>query len=133
MIILDKQNFRCYNPDKKHLFLIGGNTMAPKFKFTKEEILEVTLDFIRINGIKEISARTIARELNASTKVIFSLFGNMENLIREVNQLARNEFLHKVKISLKDESPFKRLGIEYILFSKNEPKLFEWLFMNKSV
>lgn len=133
MIILDKQNFRCYNPDKKRLFLIGGNTMAPKFKFTKEEILEVTLDFIRINGIKEISARTIARELNASTKVIFSLFGNMENLIREVNQLARNEFLHKVKISLKDESPFKRLGIEYILFSKNEPKLFEWLFMNKSV
>ena len=102
--------------------------MAPKFKFTKEEILEVTLDFIRINGIKEISARTIARELNASTKVIFSLFGNMENLIREVNQLARNEFLHKVKISLKDESPFKRLGIEYILFSK-----IEWLFMNKSV
>ena len=94
--------------------------MAPKFKFTKEEILEVTLDFIRINGIKEISARTIARELNASTKVIFSLFGNMENLIREVNQLARNEFLHKVRI-------------EYILFSKNEPKLFEWLFMNKSV
>ena len=90
--------------------------MAPKFKFTKEEILEVTLDFIRINGIKEISARTIARELNASTKVIFSLFGNMENLIREVNQLARNEFLHKVKISL-----------------KNEPKLFEWLFMNKNV
>ena len=70
--------------------------MAPKFKFTKEEILVVTLDFIRINGIKEISARTIARELNASTKVIFSLFGN-------------------------------------ILFSKNEPKLFEWLFMNKSV
>ena len=107
--------------------------MAPKFKFTKEEILVVTLDFIRINGIKEISTRTIARELNASTKVIFSLFGNMENLIREVNQLARNEFLHKVKISLKDESPFKRLGIEYILFSKNEPKLFEWLFMNKSV
>ena len=52
--------------------------MAPKFKFTKEEILVVTLDFIRINGIKEISARTIARELNASTKVIFSLFGNME-------------------------------------------------------
>ena len=95
--------------------------MAPKFTFTKEEIVEVTLDFIRINGIKEISARTIARELNASTKVIFSLLGNMENLIREVNQLARNEFLHKVKISLKDESPFKRLGIEYILF------------MNKSV
>ena len=107
--------------------------MAPKFKFTKEEILVVTLDFIRINGIKEISARTIARELNASTKVIFSLFGSMENLIREVNQLARNEFLHKVKISLRDETPFKRLGIEYILFSKNEPKLFEWLFMNKSV
>lgn len=43
--------------------------MAPKFKFTKEEILEDTLNFIRINGIKEISVRTIAKELNSSTKV----------------------------------------------------------------
>ena len=56
MIILDKQNLRCYNPNRKHLFLIGGNTMAPKFKFTKEEILEFILNFIRINGVREISS-----------------------------------------------------------------------------
>ena len=69
MIILDKQNSRCYNPNRKHLFLIGGNTMAPKFKFTKEEILEVILNFIRINGVREISLRTITKELNLSMKV----------------------------------------------------------------
>jgi len=34
---------------------------------------------------------------------------------------------------LKDDSPFKRLGVEYILFSKNEPKLFQWLFMKKGI
>ena len=69
MIILDKQNFRCYNPNKKHPFLIGGNTMAPKFKFTKEEILEFILNFISINGVRGISLRTITKELKLSTKV----------------------------------------------------------------
>ncbi|WP_373105020.1 hypothetical protein [Gemella morbillorum] len=43
--------------------------MAPKFKFTKEEILEFILNFIRINGVREISSRTITKELNLSTKV----------------------------------------------------------------
>ena len=107
--------------------------MAPKFKFTKEEVLSVTIDFIRENGIEALTARELAKKLDSSTKVIFSLFSNMKNLEDEAKSAAENIFSEKVNLALKDDSPFKRLGVEYILFSKNEPKLFQWLFMKKGI
>ena len=107
--------------------------MAPKFKFTKEEVLTVTIDFIRENGIEALTARELAKKLESSTKVIFSLFSNMKNLEDEAKFDAENIFSEKVNLALKDDSPFKRLGVEYILFSKNEPKLFQWLFMKKGI
>ncbi|WP_314085211.1 TetR/AcrR family transcriptional regulator [uncultured Gemella sp.] len=107
--------------------------MAPKFKFTKEEVLTITIDFIRENGIEALTARELAKKLESSTKVIFSLFSNMKNLEDEAKFAAENIFSEKVNLALKDDSPFKRLGVEYILFSKNEPKLFQWLFMRKGI
>ena len=107
--------------------------MAPKFKFTKEEVLTVTIDFIRENGIEALTARELAKKLESSTKVIFSLFSNMKNLEDEAKIAVENIFSKKVNLALKDDSPFKRLGVEYILFSKNEPKLFQWLFMKKGI
>ena len=107
--------------------------MAPKFKFTKEEVLAVTIDFIRENGIEALTARELAKKLESSTKVIFSLFSNMKNLEDEAKFAAENIFSERVNLALKDDSPFKRLGVEYILFSKNEPKLFQWLFMKKGI
>ena len=107
--------------------------MAPKFKFTKEEVLTVTIDFIRENGIEALTARELAKKLESSTKVIFSLFSNMKNLEDEAKFAAENIFSEKVNLALRDDSPFKRLGVEYILFSKNEPKLFQWLFMKKGI
>lgn len=107
--------------------------MAPKFKFTKEEVLAATIDFIRENGIEALTARELAKKLDSSTKVIFSLFSNMKNLEDEAKFAAENIFSEKVNLALKDDSPFKRLGVEYILFSKNEPRLFQWLFMKKGI
>ena len=107
--------------------------MAPKFKFTKEEVLAVTIDFIRENGIEALTARELAKKLESSTKVIFSLFSNMKNLEDEAKIVAENIFSEKVNLALKADNPFKRLGVEYILFSKNEPKLFQWLFMKKGI
>ena len=118
---------------KQMLPIDGGLNMAPKFKFTKEEVLTVTIDFIRENGIEALTARELAKKLESSTKVIFSLFSNMKNLEDEAKFVAENIFSEKVNLALKDDSPFKRLGVEYILFSKNEPKLFQWLFMKKGI
>jgi len=59
----------------------------------------------------------------------------LRNLARQffAQDDARTAFNIMRILALKDDSPFKRLGVEYILFSKNEPKLFQWLFMKKGI
>lgn len=58
--------------------------MPPKCKFTREEIIESALDITRAYGISAVTARAVGTKLNSSSKVIFSLFQNMEELQGEV-------------------------------------------------
>ena len=80
--------------------------MAPKFKFTKEEVLTVTIDFIRENGIEALTARELAKKLESSTKVIFSLFSNMKNLEDEANY----QHEQKINFDLEEVSKYKNVG-----------------------
>lgn len=52
--------------------------MPPKFKFTREEIIQAALDLTRESGIAAVTARGLGAKLGSSVKPIFSLFENME-------------------------------------------------------
>ena len=54
--------------------------MPPKFKFTREEIIEKALNVTRAKGISGLTARTLAAELGSSSKTIFGSFKNMEEV-----------------------------------------------------
>ena len=51
--------------------------MPPKFKFDKEEIVQTAVEVVRQHGWNGLSARSIAKELNASTKPIYGYFKSM--------------------------------------------------------
>ena len=48
--------------------------MAPKNKFTKEEIICAALDVVRAGGIGALTAKAIADRLGVSTRPIFSYY-----------------------------------------------------------
>ena len=48
--------------------------MPPKFKFTKEEIINAALDLTRENGISSVTARRLGEKLGSSAKPIFQPF-----------------------------------------------------------
>ena len=48
--------------------------MPPKFKFTREEIIQAALDLTRESGIAAVTARGLGAKLGSSVKPIFSLF-----------------------------------------------------------
>ena len=58
--------------------------MAPKNKFTKEEMVEAALRIVRIKGVDSLTAKTMAYELGTSTQPIFTAFGSMDSVKREV-------------------------------------------------
>lgn len=104
--------------------------MPPKAKFTKQKILETALNIVRESGIEVLSARTLGTALGCSPQPIFSYFENMEDVKNEVISAAKSIYAKYINEGLKKSPAFKGVGMKYIEFAKDEPKLFELLFMS---
>ena len=105
--------------------------MAPKIKFSKEDIIEATLDIVRKSGSEAINARTIASTLECSTQPIFSNFNNMEELrlaVVEKAEIICNDYI-KREVESNIYPVYKASGMAYIRFAKEEKELFKLLYM----
>lgn len=105
--------------------------MPPKPKITKEMILNTVLKITRETGFETVNARSIASELQCSTRPIFTCYENMEELKREFLDFAYDFYTEYVKnysqISLRN--PDLLLPISYIEFAREETFLFKLLFI----
>lgn len=105
--------------------------MPPKCKFTREEIIKTALNLTREEGINAVTARALGAKLFSSSKPIFSMFENMEEVQTEVLKAAKALYAEYIQIGLQQEPAFKGVGMQYILFAVKEPKLFQLLFMSE--
>lgn len=105
--------------------------MPPKAKFTKEQIIKEALDFIREEGMESLTARALGRKLGTSACPIFTVFENMEEVQSAVKKAARDLYGEYVKKGLGEVIAFKGVGMQYIGFAMQEPKLFQLLFMSE--
>lgn len=105
--------------------------MAPTPKYTKEEIINAAIEFVRENGYDMLTARDLAKALNTSTRPIFTAFENMDELKREIIYKAAAIFEdYKAKeIKSNKYTEYKASGMSYIRFAKEEKNLFKLLFM----
>ena len=103
--------------------------MPPKAKFTKAEIIEAALNIVRTEGYEALTSRALGIYLGSSARPIFTVFKNMEEVQQAMIEAAKNLYKEYVNKGLTAEHPFKGVGTQYILFSVNEPKLFQLLFM----
>ncbi|MEI5604342.1 TetR family transcriptional regulator, partial [Streptomyces brasiliscabiei] len=62
--------------------------MPRKFMFTREEIIAAALNLTRKGGISALTARALGVELGSSSRPIFGLFKNMEEVQQEVFRAA---------------------------------------------
>lgn len=106
--------------------------MPPKAKFSKEEMIEAALNIVRTDGFDALTSRELGTRLGSSARPIFTVFQNMDEVQQAVIESAKTLYKEEyVKKGLKSEHPFKGVGTQYILFSVNEPKLFQLLFMTE--
>lgn len=106
--------------------------MAPKNKFTKEEMVEAALRVVRVKGIDCLTARTIADELGTSTRPIFTGFGSMDEVRQEVYAAAVRVYDSYTGSGLKEKIPFLGVGKSYIRFAQEEPELYRLLFLTQT-
>lgn len=105
--------------------------MPPKAKFTKEEIVEAALNIVKTYGFEALTSRALGTQLGSSARPIFTVFKNMDEVQKSVIKSAKMLYKEYVDKGLTADHPFKGVGTQYILFSINEPKLFQFLFMTE--
>ena len=106
--------------------------VAPKPKFTKEQIVETAVDIIRTSSVEAITAQEIARRLGASTRPVFTYFDTLDDLRAAAAERAKQIYNAYAERGLKMTPAFKGYAMEYIRFAAQEPSLFRLLFMRKS-
>lgn len=112
----------------KQLFL-KGEKMPQKAKFSKKEIIEKSIQIVEEEGIENLTARNLAKRLNSSARPIFTTFKNMDEVIDDTLKQAESIYQSYVEKGLSETLAFKGVGLAYIAFATDHPKLFALLFM----
>lgn len=105
--------------------------MPPSVKFTKEEIVEAALRVTQAGGIGSLTARSLAAELGASTRPMFTYFETMDELKHEVYEAATGVYRSYVENGLAGPVPFLGVGQSYVRFAREEPELYKLLFLER--
>ncbi len=106
--------------------------MAKELRISKETLLKTSLEIIREKGIDGLNVREVASRLHCSVQPIYYQFGSFDGLKEEVYHQA---LLHCREYMLKmatGDHAYKKMGMNYIRFAKEEPQLFQLLFMSKT-
>lgn len=105
--------------------------MPPKFRFTKEQIIQAALELTREGGIASVTAKSVGEKLNSSVKLVFGQFTNMEEVKDAVQKTAYNLWRDYMTKAMGENQypPYKASGMAYIHFAKEERELFKLLFM----
>ena len=103
--------------------------MAPKNKFTRQQLAAAAMDVVRRQGAGALTAKAVAEALDISTRPIFTCFGTMEALRADVCALAQQRFDEYVAEGLRQEIPFLGYGKQYARFAREEPELYRLLML----
>ncbi len=105
--------------------------MAPKNKFTREEMVAAAVAVVQKGGEEALTAKALAEALGTSTQPVFTCFGTMEALKAEVYAAAEQIFNRYALAGLQQKVPFFGYGVQYIRFAREEPELYRILFLTK--
>ena len=105
--------------------------MAPRNKFSREEMIRVAMQVIREHGYNALTAQRIADVLGTSTRPVFTCFETMEKVKAEVYAEALKVYDDYMNIELKEKIPFFGVGVQYIRFAREEPELYRFLFLTR--
>lgn len=104
--------------------------MARKIEFDKQDLLEKTINFIRKNGIENLTARNLAKYIGCSTQPIYKNFISMNNLRDEIKNYLKDYHQNFMDKIVNKNAYLYTMNYSYTLFALEEPNLFEALFMS---
>ena len=106
--------------------------MPRKAFFSKQEIIDKALVILRQQGPEAISARSLCKALGCSVSPLFTVYKNMDELFSDLHAAAEKLFENYSADVSDDQPAFKEFGMRLVKFSREEPQLFHYLFLDKN-
>jgi len=104
--------------------------MPLKGSFAKDAFIDAAFKIVRTKGWDNLSARSLAKELNCSTMPIYSYLKSMKSLYEELRKKAV-DLLITYQTTPRTGQIFFDMGVGYVLFAKQEKNLFRFLYQRK--
>ena len=103
----------------------------PSQRFNRENVLDAALDLVRERGFEALSARLVAERAGCSVQPIYSLFGDMEGLMRALYEHARAWVIaYNAEHADDGENAFESNGLSHLRLAREESQLFAFLYLS---
>lgn len=107
--------------------------MARKIQITKEVILQAALEMLIETGYSTINIKTLSQKIGCSTQPLVWHFQSMEGLRKALADYALVYANQKMCPTVEDAiEAFEQIGHAYVKIALEEPKLFQFVFLNGS-
>ena len=102
--------------------------MAPKIKFTKDEVIEAAMAVVEEKGLSSLTARSVALRLGSSTAPVYQQFATMEALALEVIKRTERALLDYAAQPYTDRV-FLNMGTGVALYALEHGRLYKALML----
>lgn len=104
--------------------------MPPKARFTKEQITKAALGIVSEKGVQALTAKELGAVMGTSTTPIFTVFNSMQEVGEAVMLAAMKRFEEYAHRTSHIGPVFKQIGMQMIMFAKEEPNLYRLVYMS---
>lgn len=103
----------------------------PEQKVGRDAVLDAALDLVREKGEAALSARSVAERAGCSVQPIYSLFGDMQGLVRALYDHARAWVAAYNRRHAGDAANlFEANGFSHLRLARTERHLFHFLYLS---
>jgi len=102
--------------------------MPPKTRYTRDDVLEAALQVVRSDGLRAVSARSVAKALKASTAPVSTAFASMQLLVEAVVEQLLARLLMAVEEAGGPDA-LRAAAFAFARFTADQPNFYEALFL----
>ncbi len=103
--------------------------MARTVKYSKEEILKISINYIKEKGYSQLTVRDLAKYIGCSTQPIFKNYDSFEKYKIDLKHSIHNDYSKFIFEYVDKEDYLYTISIAYAFYAKKEPNMFFSMFM----
>lgn len=107
--------------------------MPAVIELKKEYVVKIAVRMVNSNGWDSINARGLAKELGVSTKPLYRLYKNMDEIKQDIYDEIYRQYDEFVNSRVDNKKALLTLVIAYVEFAKEYKNLFISLFLSNNL